>query len=149
MRRLQLTFALLALPLAGCTRWDVFGVGDRDFEGYYAYAGTVDGIVGDAVIGSFTVTQQRGGRASVAIDWEYLERGQTVIQITTDQPADARLSGDGRITFDFEGDLYLGDDVVRFRLEHDGRLRGNTMTGFWRLSTDLPTDDGGSFTASR
>ena len=148
MRRLQLTFALLALPLAGCTRWDVFGV-DRDFEGYYSYAGTVDGIVGDAVIGSFTVTRQRAGRASVAIDWEYLERGTSVIQITTNQPADARLSSDGRITFDFEGDLYLGNDVVRFRLEHDGRLRGGTMTGFWRLTTDLPTDDGGSFTAQR
>jgi hypothetical protein len=149
MRAMRTAALLLVLPLAACNSWDVFGPGDRDFEGYYSYAGTVDGVVGDAVLGSFTVTRQRGRSAEVAIDWEYLEQNETIIHITTDRAADARISSDGRITFDFEGDLFIGGDVVRFRLEHDGRLRGNTMTGYWRLTTDLPTDDAGSFTARR
>jgi hypothetical protein len=38
---------------------------------------------------------------------------------------------------------------VFFTLSHDGWLQGRTITGDWRLVTELPTDDSGSFTARR
>jgi hypothetical protein len=140
--------ALVLLPfLAGCDG-DVFGIG-RDFEGVYAYAGTVDQELGDAVIGEFVITRQRHDRALVSLDWSYLDQGVEIVRITTQNPADAELWSDGRIRFDFEGELITNGEVVNFRLEHDGQLHRGTMTGFWRLTTGLPTNDTGTFTASR
>jgi len=140
--------ALLVLSVAGC-HGDILGIGGRDFEGYYSYAGTVDNEAGDAVVGTFTITRQRGDRAEVAIDWSYLDRGQEIIRITTDQPAIADLERDGDIYFEFEGELWIDDGWVAFQLVHDGRLRAGTMTGWWELWTGLPTTDGGTFTARR
>lgn len=139
---------IAALVLPACDRWDVVGPG-RGFEGDYTYAGTVDHEFGDAVIGSLFITRQRGGRAYVDIDWEYLDRGVSVIRIVSDEAAIADIDRDGFIAFDFEGDLFIDGARTFFRLTHDGRLRGRTLTGEWRLDTDLPTNDRGTFTAHR
>lgn len=147
--RLASTLLLLPLPfLAGCDD-DIYGIGRHDFEGVYSYAGTVDNELGDVVVGEIVITRQRGSRALVTLEWSYLDQGVEIVTISTDRPADAELWSDGRIRFDFEGDLFMDDDVVSFRLEHDGRLENGTLTGFWRLTTGLPTDDTGTFTASR
>jgi hypothetical protein len=138
--------AATLIAATGCG--DVLGY-DSDFEGFYSYAGTVDGLSSHSVVGNVTITRQRGNRARVAIDWEYLDRSQTVVHITTDAAADAFLDDNGRIYFDFEGDLFVDGRTVFFTLSHDGWLQGRTITGDWRLVTELPTDDSGSFTARR
>jgi len=141
--------AVAVLPFLGGCEADFLGIGMRDFEGVYSYAGTVDDALGDVVIGGFVITRQRHDHAEVTIDWSYLDQGVEVVSIATELPATAELWADGRIRFDFEGDLVTNGRVVRFRLEHDGELRAGTMTGYWRLSTGLPTDDSGTFTARR
>ena len=141
--------AALLLPVAACTDWDLYGIGGPDFEGVYTYAGTVDGELGDVVSGAITITRQRGRRADVTIEWSYIERGEEILYIASDRPAIASLSEDGSIRFEFEGDLDLGNRVVGFRLEHDGRLWGDRLDGFWRLVTGTPTTDVGDFTARR
>ncbi len=148
MRRFLMAPAVLALvTVAGCR--DIYGVGGRDFEGVYAYAGTVDGLIGDVVLGQVTITRQRYGSALVALDWSYLQGGDETIHITTQTPAEAVLDADGYISFEFNGQLLTSGRSVSFHLQHDGRLRGNTMTGDWRFSTGLPSTDTGGFTASR
>jgi len=139
--------ALLALALTGCD--DVVGIGGRDFEGFYSFAGTVDLEPRDVVTGTFTITRQRGDRAEVTLDWSYLDDGVEIIYITTNQPAIAELQADGDIYFEFEGELDFDGDVVSFRLTHDGRLRGGRITGYWDLQTGLPSTDAGTFTAQR
>ncbi|MGH7502527.1 MAG: hypothetical protein ACREL7_12310 [Longimicrobiales bacterium] len=148
MQRFRFVLALAFLPVTAC-HWDAFGIDGRDFEGVYSLAGTVDGELGDAIVGTITVTRQRGGRADVTVDWSYLDRGVEIIHITTDTPAEADLDSDGDIDFEFFGDLLIDGEYWGFQLTHEGRLRGGTMHGFWRLTTDLPTDDSGSFTADR
>jgi hypothetical protein len=135
--------------VSACGDDGIFGIGSHDYEGFYSYAGTVDEASGDAVFGTVTVTRQRGSSAQVAIEWTYLDNGEPIIDITTDSPALAHLGSDGWIDFDFDGDLYLDDEVVSFHLHHEGRLRGRTITGYWEFNTGLPTTDAGSFTARR
>jgi hypothetical protein len=148
MRRNAAVLVLAAaLPLAACG--DIYGVGGRDFEGFYSYAGTVDDTFGDAVAGTVTVTRQRGNRADVSIDWSYLDGGIETVRITTDSPAEAIIRSDGWIEFEFTGDLFLQHSTVFFRLTHEGQLRRNRITGDWRLVTELPTTDRGSFIAER
>ena len=149
MRAVCLLPVVLLPLLAACSDDGIFGIGDSDFEGFYSYAGTVDDAAGDAVVGTITVTRQRGSTALVSIEWTYLDNGEPIIEITTDSPAVADLGPDGLIEFEFEGDLFIDEDVVTFSLRHEGRLRGRTMTGFWDFATGLPTDDAGSFTARR
>jgi len=139
--------AALALAVAGCD--DVIGIGSHDFEGFYSFAGTVDHEAHDAVIGTFTITRQRGRRADVTIEWSYLDDAQETIVITTDEPAVADLDSDGHMHFEFEGDLLFDDGSYPFRLIHDGRMRHGRVTGDWSLSTGLPTTDSGTFTAQR
>lgn len=139
---------LIGTASAGCT--DItFGGVDDDFEGFYDYAGTVDGKPGDVVTGSLTVTDQRGDRADVTIDWRYFDDGVQILRITTQREATADLDHDGRIEFDFEGDLFLDGISTRFRLTHDGWLddRRHTISGSWLLTTNLPTTDRGAFVA--
>jgi hypothetical protein len=147
MKARFIALATLLIGVAGCD--DVIGIGNHDFEGFYSFAGTVDDEIGDAVIGTFSITRQRGGRADVSIDWSYLDNGQEIIVITTDSPATADLDSDGDIFFEFEGELFIDGDWYAFRLTHDGRLRRGVMTGGWELSTGLPTTDSGTFTAQR
>ena len=147
MKRSIAMSALLALTLTACD--DVIGIGGRDFEGFFSFAGTVDGEPHDTVLGTFTVTRQRGDRAEVTIEWSYIDDGEEIIYITTNQPAIADLDADGDIYFEFEGDLDFGDEIVSFRLTHDGRMRGGRITGYWDLQTGLPTTDAGTFTAQR
>lgn len=137
------------LPFLAACDDDPFGIGRNDFEGFYSYAGTVDEAAGDAVVGTITITRQRGGTALVSIAWTYVDNGEPIIEITTDSPAVANLGPDGLIDFEFEGDLFTNGEVVWFSLRHEGRLRGRTMTGFWDFDTGLPTTDRGSFTARR
>jgi hypothetical protein len=147
MRARFIAPAMLALTVAGCG--DVIGIGRHDFEGFYSFAGTVDHEARDVVLGTFSITRQRGSRADVVIDWSYLDDGQEIIVITTDAPATADLDSDGDIYFEFEGDLFIDGDWYPFRLTHDGNLHRGTMTGWWELSTGLPTTDTGTFTAQR
>lgn len=147
MRRAVL-LAAIAL-LAGCSDYDVYGPDRHDFEGYYTYAGTVEGRFGHTVTGEIVITRQYRGEADVSIDWTYWEHGEPIFRIVTDYPAVADLDRDGYITFDFEGELYLHGRPAWFRLTHDGRLSGRTIYGEWRLRTDLPSTDYGSFTATR
>jgi hypothetical protein len=141
--------AVAVLPFLGACEADFLGVGMRDFEGVYSYAGTVDEALGDVVVGDLVITRQRHDHAEVTIDWSYFDGGVEVVNIATAEPATAELWADGRIRFDFEGDLLTNGRVVPFRLEHDGELHGGRLTGYWRLTTDLPTDDSGTFTAQR
>lgn len=149
MRRNAAALALTAVlgTTAACD--DVYGPGRRDYEGFYSYAGTVDDALGDNVIGSLSITRQRGSRADVSIDWSYLDNGFEVIRITTDLPAVADLRSDGRIDFEFTGDIRDGDRLIFFRLTHAGRLRGNTIEGSWHFRTEYPTTDVGRFIARR
>jgi hypothetical protein len=146
MRAALLLSASLVL-LTGCDD-DHFGPDDDFFEGYYQYAGTVDDAAGDVVAGSVWIDRQRRGTAEVSIDWEYFDRGLSVVRIRSDQPAIADIDHNGWIEFEFQGDLFLDNQTLFFRLIHVGRLRGHTLTGDWRLVTD-ETDDTGSFTARR
>ncbi len=130
-----------------CT--DVYGLGGRDFEGFYTYAGTVDDAFGDAVAGTMTVTRQRVGRADVSIEWRYLDGGVETVRITTDRAAVADIFSDGWIEFEFRGDLFTDNRIADFHLTHEGYLRADRITGSWRLITDLPTTDHGSFIAER
>ena len=144
--RAALLLPLSLLLLTGCH--DVFGPDDR-FEGFYTYAGTVDDAVGDAVVGSIWIDDERRNTAEVTIDWEYLDLGESVLRIRSDRAAIAEVDRDGFIEFEFQGDLFIDGEVAFFRLIHVGRLRGRTLTGDWHLETDLPTNDRGSFTARR
>lgn len=148
MRGLRMLAAVLPMVAAGC-HVDVFDPDRRDFEGFYSYAGTVDDAAGDAVVGQITITRQRRDYALVAIDWSYLDQGVEVVRIVSEEPARAEIDHDGYIRFVFEGELFTDDDVVSFRLEHEGFLRGRTITGSWWLTTGLPTNDEGAFTARR
>lgn len=147
MKARYIALAAIVLVVAGCD--DVIGIGNRDFEGFYSFAGTVDHEIGDAIVGTFSITRQRRHRAEVVIDWSYLDNGQEIIYISTDQPAIADLDSDGDIFFEFEGEIFLDGEWWPFRLTHDGNLRRGTMTGWWELSTGLPTTDSGTFTAQR
>jgi hypothetical protein len=128
---------------------DGFGLDRRDYEGFYSYAGTVDDEFGDNVVGTIVITRQRRDRADVSVDWSYLDRGVEIIRITTDRSAEADLGSNGRIEFEFRGDLEDGLDLIGFRLTHQGRLRGNTIEGDWQLRTEYPSTDRGSFIARR
>jgi hypothetical protein len=136
-----------ALLLTGCDD-DIFGP-DRDFEGFYSYAGTVDDASGDFVAGDIWIDDERSRTARVSIDWEYFDRGEAILRIRSDRSAIADIDEDGWISFEFEGDLFIDGEVTYFRLWHRGRIHGRTITGDWHLETDLPTDDGGTFTARR
>ncbi len=150
MRRATPIFIALLLPLvAGCHDYGIFGPGYRDFEGYYTYVGVVENQFGHTVAGEVVVSRQYGDRADVAIDWTYYDRGEPLFRIRTDRPAVADIDRDGDIRFDFEGNLSLYGQRVWFRLTHDGYLSGRTIRGDWRLRTDLPTTDYGSFEARR
>lgn len=139
--------ALSALVAGGC---DGITFGDRyDFEGHYSYAGTVSGAPGDVVAGTITITQQRGSRARVVIDWSYYDQGLEILRITTERPATAYIRSGGRIEFDFTGDIFLDGQYSTFRLSHDGWLDHRSIDGNWSLVTGLPTNDAGSFVAHR
>jgi hypothetical protein len=140
------TIILATFATTSCS--DAFGP-DRDFEGFYSYAGTVDDAFGDAVSGTITITRQRGNRADVTIDWSYFDRGVEIVRIVSETPAVADISDSGRIEFEFEGELRSNGDFVDFRLIHEGRLRRNTIEGEWELRTDIPTTDFGAFIARR
>jgi hypothetical protein len=147
MRRALLIPAFVLLASA-CSD-DVFGPG-RGFEGSYSYDGTVNGRPGHFIEGDFRITRVRGNTAEVTIDWEYFDQGFSVVRIQSDVPAIADIDSFGNIRFDFEGDLFIEGRRVFFRLEHDGQLNNNsTIFGTWRLETELPTTDRGSFTARR
>jgi hypothetical protein len=146
----SVTLLLVALLLsAGCSDYDVFGPGGRDFEGFYDYTGDVDEHFADEVNGEIIVSRQYGDRAEVVIDWTYYESGAPLFRIRTDRAAIADLDRYGNISFDFEGELFLYGRTTWFRLSHDGRLDGRTIYGDWRLRTDLPSTDIGSFSARR
>jgi hypothetical protein len=60
------------------------------------------------------------------------------------------IDSDGRIQFRVTGDLQLSSGRwTYFELRHEGRVSGRTIRGSWWLDTDIPSDDRGSFTASR
>ena len=153
MRILNVTVAIVSVSMTGCIGADVFGANNCDYQGVYAYWGSVfiknEGVMEAGVAGSLEITQQRDSLASVDLDWYYVEDGRTTIHISTARPVVARLSGDCHLAFDVEGDVRLGEGVTGFQLQHDGSLDGNFIVGSWQLSTDRPTEDYGGFAAQR
>ena len=152
MRRASLPIAALLplLLLAGCRDYSIYDPdGRRYVEGYYSYAGTVAGRPGHTVSGEIVITRQYRGEAEVDIDWTYYDRGEPLFRITSRIPAVAEIDRRGGIWFEFEGDLFLYGRRTWFRLTHDGWVEGRTIYGDWRLDTDLPSTDRGSFTARR
>lgn len=148
MRRVAPFFVAVAL-LSGCKDYGIYDPDRRFFEGYYTYAGTVEGRFGHTISGEIIIERQRGGVADVWIDWTYYELGEPLFRIVSDFPALADVDPDGDIDFEFEGELLLYGEIVWFRLIHDGRLSRRAIHGDWLLETDLPSTDYGSFTASR
>lgn len=139
--------AILPLTLAGC---DVLGPQD-DLSGYYDYAGTVYDSPGHSVNGQLDIRQGYTSNADVDVDWNFYEGSQRVVHVVTSRTVPAVVQGDGTIRFTVEGRLQLSDgSYTDFTLTHDGRRSGTRgLKGTWRLLTDLPSDDSGSFTATR
>ena len=143
----KLAFApVLVLLLAGCE--SAFGIND-DIEGYYSYGGTVTNSPGYSVNGDLYITGQYRDEAEADIDWYMYEGGTRILHIAADRvPVD--VDSDGRIQFRVTGDLQLSSGRwTYFELRHEGRVSGRTIRGSWWLDTDIPSDDRGSFTASR
>ena len=135
---------LLLLGLAACdSPFDY----DEQIEGYYSYAGTVDGYPGYSVNGELRITRASGSRAEATLDWYMYEGSRRVLEITAyDVPV--YISG-STIRFETWGDLQLSSGWTEFELRHEGRFSSNrTIRGDWDLITDY-SDDSGNFTASR
>ena len=139
--------AVTSALVGGCS--DITFGGYDEFEGHYNYAGTVDHEPGDVVAGTITITQQRGSRARVVIDWSYYDQGVEILRITTERAADAHLGSRGHISFEFTGEIFLDGRRSTFRLSHDGWLDHRAIDGDWTLVTGLPTTDFGAFVAHR
>jgi hypothetical protein len=149
MRKFLLVPLLMALALAGCDlALDPDGRHDN-FEGYYSYSGRVDGTSRYNVIGGIRISDQFRDEAYVTLDWVYREGNSALLDISSRQPARARIDARGNIRFVFEGEFRSDGRWVPFELVHEGRVRGNTISGEWRLWTGLRTDETGTFTARR
>ncbi len=139
--------AFLAFTGAGC---DIVDPSD-DIAGYYDYAGSVRDEPGKSVNGQLDISRGFGhSEADVDLEWNYYEGGRRVLYIETVRTVPAYVTGSS-VEFTVEGRLELSDgSSTDFRLEHDGRREGSRgLRGTWRLVTDLPSDDSGTFTARR
>ena len=146
--RLTLPFVFLtAFAASAC---DIVGV-DDDLLGYYDYAGTVYDEPGRSVNGQLDITGTYGRAADVDVQWNFYEGSQRVVHVESARRVPATISSDGRIRFTVEGQLQLSNgSYTNFTLTHDGRRSGSRgLRGTWRLVTDLPSDDSGTFTATR
>ena len=145
LRNRWLAAPALALTLAGC---DVTGYED-DIEGRYTYDGSVDDSFGTYVEGEIRIYGQRYDEAWADIEWYMLDGDQVIFEVLAEE-VPVWLEHDGRVRFTTFGDLQLSDGRWReFELNHEGRLRGRTLSGWWELETDVPTIDEGRFTARR
>jgi hypothetical protein len=142
--------ALTAILFAGC---DLALDPRDDFTGYYDYAGTVFDAPGYSVNGQLDISRGYGygSDAEVELEWNFYEGGRRVLYVETTRSVPARTYSDGSIEFTVEGSLQLSNGSwTDFRLTHDGQRDGSRgLRGRWRLVTDLPSDDSGTFTARR
>ena len=138
---------LLAVALAACE--NPYGYDDY-IEGFYDYAGTVYDAPGYSVNGQMYVNQSTSRReADAELEWYMYEGSRAIVQIESGY-VPMTMYSDGRVRWVVTGEMQLSDgDWVDFRLEHDGRVRGGTIRGTWELTTDLPSTDRSTFTASR
>ena len=149
LRRLQITFTALAAMAAGGCDLSLDPLRD-DITGYYDYAGTVYDSPGHSVNGQIDIVRQYGHSADVQVEWNFYEGSRRIVHIESLNSVPAEIRSDGTIRFTVEGELELdGGGWSDFELTHDGRLDGRTLRGSWRLRTDLPSDDRGSFNARR
>jgi hypothetical protein len=148
--RRYLSFVPLAAVLAVSTGCDALGP-NEDLAGFYNYAGTVYNSPGRSVNGQLNITRPFGNEADVDVDWNFYEGSQRVVHVESSRDVPAQILNDGTIRFTVEGSLQLSDGTfTNFTLTHDGRRSGSRgLKGTWRLLTDLPSDDSGTFTASR
>jgi hypothetical protein len=132
---------------AGC---DALGPAE-DLAGFYDYAGTVYDSPGRSVNGQLNITRPFGNEADVDVDWNFYEGGQRVVHVETSRTVPAQFESDGDIRWTVEGSLQLNDgSFTNFTLTHEGHRSGSRgLKGTWRLQTDLPSDDSGTFTATR
>lgn len=143
--RRWLATPLLAVALTGC---DVMGYED-DVEGWYSYSGSVDHSYGYRVDGEVRIFGQRYDEASADIEWYMLDGDEVIFEIMAED-VPVWIDSGGRVRFTASGDLQMSDGRWReFELDHEGRVTGRTMTGFWSLDTNLPSTDEGRFTAYR
>jgi hypothetical protein len=145
MRARWLAAPLLALAAGAC---DITGF-DDDAEGWYSYGGTVEDSPRFSVAGELRIYGQRGNEAAADLDWYMLENGERIFEVFAEDVL-VQVSSDDRVRFTAWGEFQLEDGRWReFELEHEGRLRGNTLRGSWWLDTDIPSSDEGEFIAER
>ena len=136
-----------AVMLGGC---DLALDPGEQLSGFYDYAGTVYGEPGFSVNGQMDIRETYRDDADAEIEWNYYEGSRRVVAIETIRAVPVDIDYDGRFRFVVEGQLDLGNGQYRdFRLVHDGQRSGRSLRGTWRLTTDLPSDDSGTFTARR
>jgi hypothetical protein len=140
--------AAAAVLLGGC---DLALDPADDIAGYYDYAGVVYDSPGHSVNGQLNISRGFSSDADVDLEWNFYEGSRRVVHVETTRSVPAQVYSDGRVRFTVEGRLELDDgSYTDFRLIHDGRRDGRRgLRGTWRLETDLPSDDSGSFSAMR
>jgi hypothetical protein len=135
-----------------------------DFQGIYTLSGTLSGRDGPAVEGTLEITGQNGGTASAALTVKLVDHGNGFFALNTTSdamvanaaPGQARLAKHGeRSSFSlvFHGREEIAGldpaDCSIYTLSLDGALSGDTLSGTWTLTTDMPSSDKGTFTATR
>ena len=136
-----------AVALGGC---DLALDPGEQLSGFYDYAGTVYGEPGFSVNGQMDIRQSYRDAADAEIEWNFYEGSRRVVAIETVRAVPVDFDYNDRFHFEVEGQLEVGSGQYRdFRLIHDGERSGRSLRGTWRLITDLPSDDAGTFTARR
>lgn len=134
-----------------------------DFEGVYTISGTLSGRDGPAVEGTLEITGQTGGTAYAALAVKLMDHGNTffALNMTSDAvaatalPAKAHLAEHGEgpsfsLVFSGKEEIPGIDpaDCFAYTLSLDGTLSGDTISGTWALTTNMPSSDSGTFTAT-
>ncbi|MEO5510619.1 MAG: hypothetical protein ABIV28_08955 [Longimicrobiales bacterium] len=151
LSRLRLPFlavALATLTVGGC---DLALDPRDDISGYYDYAGDVYDSPGFSVNGQLDISRPYSYGSEIDLDWNFYEGSRRVLHVETTRAVPAEVDIDGALRFTVEGSLQLSDGSwTDFRLTHTGRREDHrSLRGTWRLTTDLPSDDSGTFSARR
>ena len=149
MRKLIL---LLVLPLLfACGGDDGTGPAEiPNFEGLYAYTGSVNGAPELSLAGTLSITNQSGSTASIVQNITLRASGIPVVVLTTVSPSTASLTSGGAISWEFMGSGDFGDGVTRtWTHQQAGNLSGNLIQGNWTLTVSGLGTDAGAFSAQR
>lgn len=152
MRRLS--FVLLVVLAAGlltsCGDDSTGPAQIPDFEGLYAYTGSVNGAPELSLAGTLSITNQSGSSASIVQNITLRASGVPVIVLTTLSPSTATLTSGGAISWEFMGSGDFGDGLTRtWTHQQAGNLSGNLIQGNWTLTVSGLGTDAGAFSAQR